>query len=355
MWIDTAWQHALNMIKKIMYIGPMALGSTSKRRADIFDSLGIQVTRVDPEKHLDAAFFAKQQAIRLQTGPLIDEINCEIVQLLDDKPDAVFLDKPIFVRPETVELMNARGIRTLSYMPDDPFGPRKDGVWRLFLKCLPLYDLHVVPRAISASDFRMAGAKAVIVRDFSFDPSIHIPDPSKSTFSYDLSFIGSPYDDRPEFLWRLKEILKGSNIALSVMGPRWRNWRHWRDGRRLDAHPPVWGAKYGEAILSSKASLAFVTRSNRDEISHKAIEIAACGRAPVIDNHGRHAEVFEDGVSALIFNDVDDCARKIVEAWRSPNLLEEIGRNAANRVRELGLSEEDFVKLALKSLEEIHR
>lgn len=337
-----------------MYIGPMGAGTSSRRRADIFDSLGIQVTRVDAERHLDAPFFAKQRAIRLQTGSLIDEINREIVQRLDDKPDAVFLDKPIFVRPETVELMNARGIRTLSYMPDDPFGPRKDGVWRLFLKSLPLYDLHVVPRSVSASDFRTAGAKAVIVRDFSFDPSVHIPDPSRATFSYDVSFIGSPHDDRPEFLWRLKEMLKSADITLSVMGPRWRHWRYRRHGARLNSQPAVWGYEYGEAIRSSKASLAFVTRSNRDEISHKAIEIAACGRAPVIDNHGRHTEIFEDCVSALIFNDPYDCAQKIIEAWRSPNLLNEIGQNAARRVRELGLSEEEFVKLAIKSLKELH-
>jgi hypothetical protein len=339
------------MIEKIMYLGSMAVGQSSRRRADLFASLGLEVIRVDVSRHLNVGFLHKQLAIRLQTGPVVDAINQEIIQGLDHKPDAVFLDKPIFVRPETVELMKNRGIRTLSYMPDDPFGPRKDGVWRLFLKSLPLYDIHVVPRQVSALDFRTAGAKDVFVRDFSFDPAIHVPDPARSSFNFDVSFIGSPYDDRPEFLWRLKQQLDRAGIALSVMGPQWHSWRHSRYGRRLDAQPPVWGSKYSEAILSSRASLAFVTRSNRDEISHKSIEIAACGRAPVIDNHGRHSEVFEDGVSALIFNDVDDCARKIIAAWRSPHLLNEIGKNAAKRVRELGLSEEDFVGLALKRLE----
>lgn len=341
------------MIEKIMYLGSMAEGQSSRRRADLFSSLGITVLRVDISKYLNTGFFEKQQAVRLQTGPVVDAINREIIRRLDERPDAVFLDKPIFVRPETVELIKARGIRTLSYMPDDPFGPRKDGVWRLFLKSLPLYDLHVVPRQVSASDFREAGAKDVFVRDFSFDPAIHVPDPARSTFTYDVSFIGSPYDDRPEFLSRLKEKLDRAGITLSVMGPQWHSWRHARYGRRLDAQPAVWGQKYSEAILASKASLAFVTRSNRDEISHKSIEIAACGCAPIIDNHGRHPEVFEDGVSALIFNDADDCAQKIAAAWRSPNLLNEIGRNAAIRVRELGLSEKDFVSLALKRLEGI--
>jgi glycosyltransferase involved in cell wall biosynthesis len=341
------------MIRTILYLGSMAEGQSSRRRADLFASLGVDVARVDVSRHLNAGFLHKQQAVRLQTGPVIDAINHEIIQRLDEKPDAVFLDKPIFVRPETVALMNARGVRTLSYMPDDPFGPRKDGVWRLFLQSLPLYDLHVVPRQVSASDFRAAGAKDVIVRDFSFDPSVHIPDPSRSTFSYDVSFIGSPYDDRPEFLWRLKEQLNGAGVNLSIMGPQWHSWRYARHGRRLGAQPAVWGPKYGEAIRSSKASLAFVTRSNRDEISHKAIEIAACGRAAIIDNHGRHPEIFEDGISALIFNDVDDCAQKIIAAWRSPNMLDEIGRNAAIRVRELGLSERDFVIQALKRLEGI--
>lgn len=341
------------MIGKILYLGSMAEGQSSRRRADLFASLGIEVIRVDVSKFLNAGFLQKQQAVRLQTGPVVDAINREIIQRLDEKPDAVFLDKPIFVRPDTVALMKTRGIRTLSYMPDDPFGPRKDGVWRLFLQSLSLYDIHVVPRQVSAADFRAAGAKDVIVRDFSFDPSIHVPAHGRSTFSYDVSFIGSPYDDRPEFLWRLKEQLDRAGITLSVMGPQWHSWRYARHGRRLDAQPAVWGPKYSEAILSSKASLAFVTRSNRDEISHKAIEIAACGRAPIIDNHGRHPEIFEDGVSALIFNDVKDCAEKIIAAWRSPGILDEIGRNAAVRVRELGLSERDFVSQALKHLDRI--
>ncbi len=42
--------------------------------------------------------------------------------------------------------LRAMGIATVSYMIDNPFGTRRDPGWRLYMKDIPHYDLHVVQR-----------------------------------------------------------------------------------------------------------------------------------------------------------------------------------------------------------------
>jgi spore maturation protein CgeB len=341
-------------MKTVLFVGSHSVGQGSRRRAELMKDRGLDVRLFDIDPIIGRADPLARQLMRLlQTGPIIPAINKALAEAIRSLPPGagVFLEKPCWVTSRTVELMAERGLRTVCYTPDDPFGPRRDGVWRLFLEALPLYDSHIVPRAVSVDDFKNAGARRVRLKRFGYDARLHKPEqPPRRHFALGYSYIGFPHEQRPAFLAGLKARLEPAGAQVSVMGPGWTLWRHRAKGRLLEAAPPVWDTDYRDAIWNSRASLAFITRLNRDEVSHKAIEIAACGRPPVLEPEGGHAELFEDGVSAIFFKDVEECADKLTFYWDRLEQLESMGQRAARAVAEAGYSEDTLIDLILEEL-----
>jgi hypothetical protein len=336
-------------IRSLVFVGPLEYGQVALRRAELFERAGWSVRRVN------TAAISRQYNIldrRLAqtyfTGPVIAALDHAIAFATADLPKGaiVFFDKPIYVRPSTIVRLNRQGLKTVSYMPDDPFGPRRDGVWRLFRQCLPLFDLHIVPRTASIEDFNRRGAKHTVKVSFSFDPHAHFPPPAGGLEQgREFSYIGSPHERRPEFLAELHRRLTAKGVPLSIAGPNWDHRRHRQYRKAFHAGPALWGEDYRNAIWHSKASLAFLTRLNRDEISHKAIEIAACGRPPVLEPSPEHQKLLKDGESAIFFSNISECADKLEFYWSRPEVLYMMGLEAAKAVRLADQSEERIVRV----------
>jgi hypothetical protein len=341
-------------MKSALFVGGCGRGQVSRRRAELLMRRGFDLQVFDTDRFLaEAGALARQLTVRTQAGPVIERLNRDLAAVVRSLPQdaAVFLDKPVWIRPATVELMRDRRLRTVAYTVDDPFGPRRDGVWRLFIKAIPLYDLHIVPRTISIEDFTRAGAQRVVLKRVSYDPRFHYPaHPPRGEFPLGYSYIGSPYEQRPAFLAALSESLGAAGAKLSVFGPNWMHWRNRSYGRRLAAGPPLWEADYRDAIWSSLACMAFLTRLNRDEISHKAVEIAACGRPPVLEPEELHADLFKDGESAIFFTSVEECSDKLIYYHAHPEKLQDIGLRASQVVRAAGYSEDTLIDLVVQEL-----
>lgn len=341
----------------MLYAGVLGAGRVSTRRADLFRREGWALSTLDVGQLLQAASrLDRQMLLRFQAGPLLARLGAALKDAVRSLApgDIVFFDKPVFFAPRYLQDLASDGLKLVSYMPDDPFGPRHDGLWRLFKKSLPLFDLHIVPRKISAAEFLARGARRVVVQPFSFDPVHQFPMPADTAgfgvFPNRVSFIGSPHEDRPRFLLRLKQRLEAGGERLTVYGPRWSHWRYAKIGRALGAGDGLWGTDYRDGIWRSTACLAFLTRLNRDEVSHKAIEIAACGRPPVLEHCPEHDRVFADGESAIFFDSVDECAEKLLFYKDKESELTRIGLNAAKRVRELKFSETHIVDIVTDNL-----
>jgi spore maturation protein CgeB len=204
------------------------------------------------------------------------------------------------------------GIATVSYMIDNAFGPRRDPGWRLYMQDIPYFDLHVVQRDSNLADYRQHGARDVIKIQTAYEPTVHFPPPagwSDAERTREVSFIGTAYDDRPEFLTRL---WRECGLRVAVSGSA-----VWRE--RLDADAvaamytgsELYGAAYREAVWRSKINLSFLTHSNKDEFAHKSFEIAACGGFLLAERSEGHAERFVEDEEAVFFSDFNECAEKI--------------------------------------------
>ena len=95
---------------------------------------------------------------RLQIGSVVQQMNADVLRLAKEHDvDAVWFDKPLFIRAETLRQLRAMGIATVDYMIDNPFGPRRDPGFRLYVRMIPEYDLHVQQRDVSVEGVSGAG------------------------------------------------------------------------------------------------------------------------------------------------------------------------------------------------------
>lgn len=254
----------------------------------------------------------RRLVFRLAVGPHVERLNRDILNLArTEKPDLLWADKLLWMQPRTLDRLRSMGITTVSYMIDNPFGPRRDPGWRLYMKDIPHYDLHVVQRDKNIEDYRLRGARDVIKIQTAYEPTIHFPsskDWSDQNRDRDVSFIGTPYDDRNVTLTRLSNEF---NVAISGSQRSWQRALAPEAFSRLYREGELYREQYREAIWRSKINLSFITHSNQDEFVHKSFEIAGCGGFLLAERSQGHMDRFVEDEEAVFFTGYDELVDKI--------------------------------------------
>jgi spore maturation protein CgeB len=258
------------------------------------------------------------------------------------------------MKPATLERLRAMGIPTVSYMIDNPFGPRQDPGWRLYMKDIPHYDLHVVQRDANIADYTARGARNVIKIQTAYEPTIHFPPPagwSDADRDRDVSFIGTPYDDRAQTL----EWLSAQGIPVTISGNR-RSWqRALASGSftKLYHEGELYLQQYREAIWRSRINLSFLTWSNKDEFVHKSFEIAGCGGFLLAERSEGHLQRFREDEEAVFFTGREELLAKIRRYLPDEGARERIAAAGHARAVRDGYHNDRQVSLILERMRSI--
>jgi hypothetical protein len=299
---------------KILYAAGLSPNDSSLYRLWALARLGHQIVPFNANDYQSPNPLLRKIVFRLSAGPSVDRLNRDLLAIVQrEKPDLLWTDKLLWMRPRTLDRLRAMGIPTISYMIDNPFGPRQDPGWRLYMKDIPHYDLHVVQRDRNIADYRNRGARDVIKIQTAYEPIIHYS-PSAGWSDKDrnreVSFIGTPYDDRADTLNKLSQT---GEFQVAISG----NHRSWQRALSSDAFARLYREgelfqqQYREAIWRSKINLSFLTRSNQDEFVHKSFEIAACGGFLLAERSEGHLQRFREDEEAVFFSTFDECLQKI--------------------------------------------
>ncbi len=299
---------------KILYAAGLSPNDSSLYRLWALGRLGHEVIPVNVYDYRSRNAVVRKIAHRLVIGPGVDRINRDLLRIAEsERPDLLWTDKLLWMRPKTLDRMRALGLTTVSYMIDNPFGPRQDPGWRLYMKNIPHYDLHVVQRDKNILDYTARGARSVIKIQTAYEPTLHFA-PSSSWSDADrdrdVSFIGTPYDDRAQTLTRLS---RECGLSVTISGSP----RHWT--RALDSKAftslfregELYQQQYREAIWRSRINLSFITHSNQDEFVHKSFEIAGCGGFLLAERSEGHMQRFKEDEEAVFFTGFDELVQKI--------------------------------------------
>ncbi len=192
---------------KILYASVLTENDSSLYRQWALERAGHTVIPFNVLAYQPASALMRKVAFRIAAGPWVERMNRDLIRRAEvERPDVLWTDKLLWMQPKTLDRMRSLGVRTVSYMIDNPFGTRRDAGWRLYLKGIPHYDLHVVQRDKNIADYKERGARDVIKIQTAYEPTIHYPPPaewSDAQRDREVSFIGTPYDDRAEVLTRL--------------------------------------------------------------------------------------------------------------------------------------------------------
>jgi spore maturation protein CgeB len=299
---------------KILYVAGLSPNDSSQYRLWALERLGHSVVSLNAYGYQPQSDLLKKVVYRVQSGPWVARLNRDILAMAErEKPDIFWADKLLSLRPETLDKLRSLGIVSVSYMIDNAFGPRRDPGWRLYMKDIPYFDLHVVQRDKNIADYKASGARDVIKIQTAYEPTIHFPPPagwSDKDRDRGVSFIGTPYDDRPQFLTRLwKEfelpvVVSGGLVWKKALGPE-------ATAALYRGHGELFREEYREGIWKSKINLSFITHANQDEFVHKSFEIAACQGFLLAERSPGHLARFVEDEEAVFFSGIEECVAKI--------------------------------------------
>lgn len=298
---------------KILYAAGLSPNDSSLYRLWALERLGHQVIPFNAYDYVPRNSLIRKVTYRIAAGPTVDRLNRDLLRMAaEEKPDLLWTDKLLWMRPKTLDRMRAMDVATVSYMIDNPFGPRQDPGWRLYMKDIPHYDLHVVQRDKNIRDYRQRGARDVIKIQTAYEPTIHFPPPdgwSDKDRDRGVSFIGTPYDQRAATLDKLSQ--QGLPVALSGNARAWQRSLAPEAFTRIYCEGELYGQQYREAIWRSKINLSFITHSNLDEFVHKSFEIAGCGSFLLAERSEGHLQRFREDEEAVFFSSYDELVEKI--------------------------------------------
>jgi hypothetical protein len=294
-------------------------------------ALGQEVRNVNVQDYVWRSRVGFRIQFRWPYGPMVAGINRAIVHAVGEfEPEVVWLDKPTMVTEETMDAIRAAGAKSVFYVQDAPFGPRKDGCWGQFMRTFRKADLHCLFRKVDVKRYEAWGLPWIETM-FSYDPRMHFP-PGQGWSERDrnrgISYIGHPHEQRPAFLLRLA---REFGLPVYVNGDRWHRVLDAEAREQLHLGGYLANDAYREGIWRSKINLSFVTEENEDDIAHKAVEIAACGGFLMVVRTPWHEALFEEDKEAVFFSSVEECAEKARFYLGRPDLQEAIGARARAR------------------------
>ena len=298
----------------VLYVGDLGRGLTSQDRRDALIGLGASVESVTVPPY--RGILRKIDWVlssRVQMSPGIAQLNREIRERFARRPyDILWLDKGWLIQPRTLRSIRAKVSTIVILNNDNPWGGHERGMWRLHKGIIPLVDEILTPRYSVVRSYERRGARRVSVVDFGFAPERQFRPDRPTVKEHDICFIGSALKDgdgirppRTRFLLDLAKRLPG---LISVFGPGWEKALKGSEHNFKVVADGVWDDQYRETIWKSKVNLAFITRDNWDETSHRAYEITACGGCLLSERSSRLEQIFTAGQEAMFFSDAAQCA-----------------------------------------------
>ena len=341
--------------RRILFVGSNSTYSTSRHRADALRRLGCDVVVLDPAfllgpltrlesfLHYRTAYFFLQKRL-LRCIKLSSEFHGLSV-------DLVWVDSGELIGPRILNYFRQYlSCPFVLYNSDDPSGARDGARFSSLRSALSLYSLCVFVRPETSLDALALGARRVLTVHFSYGENLHFPVQSAKNNELEqvVSFVGAniPGEFRDRFLQRLIH----AGILIRLIGNHWSKSRYWNEFKRVYKGPSLSGEAYSQALADSVVTLGFLSHGNRDLVTRRSFETAACGGLFCAERTSQHQLLYEDGFEAVFWNSVDECILQCKHLLNDRDKRNIICKNGAYHVRKFGAGNEDICRQVLASV-----
>jgi hypothetical protein len=308
---------------KILFLGAIGPGQTSRMRMRALQRLGHEVAGVDTMAPWTRASWVSRQAQRrLFRGPTIDAINRAVLAAARAlRPDLVWAEKQEFLRPATVDALGAGGARRVHFTPDPYFSL----AWRrtpLMDAACGRFDTLVYCKPYERTDYEALG-QPMVYMPLGFCDETHRPLPTADPrWTSTIGFLGG-WEPRRE---RLLRAVASAVDDLKIWGGYWdfltdgratlrrrvilgrlaggAPFRIARDARLAAAWQggEVYDDDYARALTGARIGIGFLREIVPDQHTTRTFEIPACGSLLLADRTEDHQSLFREGYEAEFFS-----------------------------------------------------
>jgi spore maturation protein CgeB len=316
---------------KAAYIGILTEGSTSKMRADTLRSLlpAADWDFIDTDIGFQrAGRLSKTVSFRWKTGPLVTESNRKIVEHTSGSSyDLVWVDKGVYVWPETTRFLRKRSARLVHFTPDTAFHANRS---RHFFRSAPEYDLLVTTKSFELESYAGIVVSAnVMLTTQAYDADTHRLSAESSHKYPGTVFIGLCESDREKCI----EALIAAGVTVRVGGQGWGRFarRHAGNPNFHFLGPKVFGAQYVSEYGRASVGLGLLSKKFPELHTTRTFEIPACGTMLATERTSDTVSFFDED-EALFFDNYAELAQKVCGLLSDPKKIEAISRNGHHRV-----------------------
>lgn len=298
---------------RLLYVGSLSLGSTSLDRLRILENLGFEALPVDTNRYVRLVTRLERSLMgRINVGRGVLKLNSDLIELTGrEKYDLVWIDKGVWIYPETVDVLRQSSQRALAihYTPDAQL---LDNMSRHFINAIPFYDLLVTTKPFELRAYGAAGAQdtLLVLQGYgqNFQPSANSDVAGDPEFSSEVCFVGH---SQAHYAHCLKAVA-ATGCVLKVWGPRWPRYArlHWW-ARAVVKGNGLWGERYPQALRSTKIALCLLNKRIPETTTTRTFEIPATGVFMLGERNDDHQALFTEGKEAEFFADHEELSDKV--------------------------------------------
>ena len=160
---------------RILFLGEIGVGQTSRMRMRAFKRLGHEVDAVNTiEPWKRVSWLQRQVERRLQVGSIPDSINESVLNKgRQFRPDLIWAEKQEYLKLETIEELRRIGARLVHFTPDPYFSLQWKRT-RLMDQAIAAFDALVYCKSYERENYAAYG-KPIIYMPLGFCDEIHRP------------------------------------------------------------------------------------------------------------------------------------------------------------------------------------
>lgn len=346
------------MSLKLLYHGPLWVGSTSLQRLQAFQQLdGVTAVghdtgaRVGEATQLWYRNFLHRVRWKLR-WPIdaFDENRRLISVVLVERPDVVVVDNSKVISRSTLQVLRNIGVRRLVYYtPDDIIG--KHNLSFPLKRSLPDWDIVFTTKTFNLPELRDLAVRRPILVGKSYDPNLHHPldpiDVGPEHEKFDVVFVGTFERERCASLNAVAE----AGFSVVVYGSDKGGWRREQMRSSIELRKSVFAHDYCVAWHTGKVALCFLRKLNRDRITQRSLEIAAMARPMVAERTDEHSQHFVEGTEYLGFGVDGELVEQVRLLLGDQALRQAMGRAIRRRCETSGYSTLDRARQMISEME----
>jgi spore maturation protein CgeB len=334
---------------RILYVGPLQQGGTSLQRMGSLQDLGYECIPFDmsPYYHY-GPLIRRSIAHRLAIGKQLGSLNlnlCQFAKGIDY--DYVWIDKGVWIFPETVKKLKKDKAFIIHYTPDAAIIFNNT---RHFIHSIPEYNVLITTKTYELQKYKELGAKTVLFTGQGFDPYIFHPyeidEPTMKALHSDVCFIGHCEG-------HYYDVVKAVTNATDDVAV----WGKW--GRKKIFHPwlkrvyrgeGIWREDYAKALCSTKIGLGLLSKLVNDQTTTRTYEITACRTFMLAERTDEHLALFEEGKEAEFFGSNEELLAKVQYYLAHEDALKRIAAAGRERCIKSGYSNHERLKRVMEEI-----